>query len=225
MVVKLKWLGRKSMVQQKERNDIRVLKNKVLKQIYHKAQSRKDLIDYFTVRPNTISTIINELKEEHKIGEDQVLQTGGRPIIQFKLNNRYKYYGGIMIEGEWIRGTVIGYAGGVVYSCLHNNSQDLSGGAFINNIKHVIRDLVAHTPGESLEKIKICGNYFSSDGKYFSSGYFEKDKPIEIFPVLAEGFNVEFSTGSGIGAMVMAEKMIGKNTDNFLYVHLVRGLS
>lgn len=213
------------MADKKIRMDINCLKMEVLERIFFSKQSRRDLIEHFNVRPNTISKIISELKQEKKIVSDTSRQTGGRPLTLFKINNDYRYYGGIMIEGEYINGAVIGFAGEVVYSHLKQNPQNMLPGAFISNLVHVIEKLIENTPGRELEQIHMCGNYFYSGGRYFASGYLAKEVPIEVLPILEEKFKVEFTTGSGIEALIMSERRMGKGTDNSLFIHFGAGIS
>ncbi|GEM_PF-5083056 len=58
-----------------------------------------------------------------------------------------------------------------------------------------------------IEGEHIQGTIIDFAGKvvYFFTGYLEKESPIPVLPRLKKDFKVEFSKGSRIDAMIMAE--------------------
>lgn len=150
------------------------LNKAILKQIFLEPQTRTSLIDFFGVRPNTISEHINELLQDLMIIQSEPIKTGGRDLITLKINNEHSCYAGVMIDGEKIKGVTLGLAGEVVSRFSTINPQPSKSEDFLNNITDVVSHLLDSSPAGSISAICFAGEHFSKQNNTYHSEYIDQ---------------------------------------------------
>ncbi len=203
------------------------LNKAILKQIFLEPQTRTSLIDFFGVRPNTISEHINELLQDRMIIQSEPIKTGGRDLITLKINNDHSCYAGVMIDGEKIKGVTLGLAGEVVSKFSTVNPQPSKSEDFLNNITDVVSHLLKSSPAGNISEICFAGEHFSRQNNTYHSEYIDKYAMVDFASMIKSVADIRYRVQSGIYSRTVAERWFGKGKgiDNFVYVNLGTGVS
>lgn len=203
------------------------LNRAILKQIFLKPQTRTSLIEYFGVRPNTISEHINELLEEEKIIQSDPIKTGGRDLVTLKINNNHSYYAGVIIEGEKIKGVTMGFAGELVYKYSAINPQPSGNKEFVDNIIDVVSHIIDNTPDNKICSLCLAGEHFSKKNNTYHSEYIDSYEMVDFISYFKKLTKLRFKFQSGIYSKTMAERWFGKGKgiENFAFFNLGTGVS
>jgi len=203
------------------------LNQAILKQIFLEPQTRTSLIEYFGVRPNTISEHISELLEEEKIVQSDPIKTGGRDLVTLKINNNHSFYAGIMLDGEKIKGVVIGLAGEIVYKYAVINQQPSKKKEFIDNILDVVSHIIDNTPGTKIDSLCFAGEHFSERDNTYHSEYIDNFEMVDFISYLKKFTKLRIEFNSGIYSKTLAERWFGKGkgVDNFAFFNFGPGVS
>ncbi len=203
------------------------LNKAILKRIFLKPQTRTSLIEYFGVRPNTISEHINELLEEEKIIQSDPIKTGGRDLVTLKINNNHSYYAGVVIDGEKIKGVTMGLAGELVYKYSAINPQPSGNKEFVNNIIDVVSHLIDNTQDNKICSLCFAGEHFSTKDNTYHSEYIDNYEMVDFISYFKKLMKLKFKLQSGIYSKTMAERWFGKGKgiENFAFFNFGTGVS
>lgn len=198
----------------------------ILKQIFLRPQTRASLIEFFRVRPNTISEHISELLQAGMIVPSEPIKTGGRDLVTLKINNDHSFYAGIIIEGEKIKGVVVGLAGEAVYQYSMVNPQPSGSKEFVENIAEVVSHLLNHSR-RKIESICFSGEHFSEGNHVYHSDYIAGYAAADFLPRIKKLSALRCKFQSGIYSKIMAERWFGKGrgVDNFAFINIGTGVS
>ena len=210
----------------KRKNIRKYNKQLLLREIYSQKTSRAEIAKKFSIRPATVTEIIQELIIENKIIETGSLSNKkkGRNRVGLAINPDYGNIIGIYIDDYNVYGVLINFAGDIEKSIKIINEKPLRN-IISTNVNSVVSNLIEGVPTANVHAIGIA-----------SVGVIDEEFGICITTSRIKGFdninlkkivkNVPLPKGikvnvcMAVKARILAEKWFGISVNNNFVVYL-----
>lgn len=210
----------------KRKNIRKYNKQLLLREIYSQKTTRAEIAKKFSIRPATVTEIIQELTIENKIIETGSLSNKkkGRNRVGLAINPDYGNIIGIYIDDYNVYGVLMNFAGDIEKRIKINNEKPLSN-IIITNVNTIISNLIE---GVSPAKIHAVG--------IASVGVIDEESGICIITSRIKGFNninlkkivknidlpknIKVKVSMAVKARLLAEKWFGISVNNNFVVYL-----
>jgi N-acetylglucosamine repressor len=217
----------------KDFDNNRALKLKILNIVrMHEPISKQNIARELFVNLTTITLLVNELKEKHKLlieaGED--VSKGGRRPKLYSINKEKGVVLGVDIGGDNIRVILIDITGNIIASITSKTDVKSNGWELLNELSNMIKKFIRDS---KLPESKITGIGLSISGvidAHSGKSIFcpningLNDFPLKAF--LEEKTKLPVFIDESVRCMALAEKHYGvaKDYDNFIFVSLGKGI-
>jgi N-acetylglucosamine repressor len=217
----------------KDYDNSRALKLKILNIIrLHGSISKQSIARELFVNLTTITHLVNELKEKHKLlvetGED--VSMGGRRPKLYSINKEIGVVLGVDIGGDNIRVILIDITGNIIASITSKTDVTKDGKKLLNEVSNMINKFIVDSkvPESKIAGIglSISGVIDPDSGKSIFCPNINglNDFPLKAF--LEEKTKLSVFVDESVRCMALAEKHYGiaKDYDNFIFVSLGKGI-
>ncbi|MTI18108.1 ROK family transcriptional regulator [Rhodobacteraceae bacterium RKSG542] len=126
-----------------------------------RATSRKDLAKALSLRPNTVSDLVNEMVEADLVWEQTMSSTGrGRPMVALVPNHNRLVAILFQMDSRCLIASVVNLQGTVVYACEQVVDEAADNAAMAKTIQHLYNEAKQHLP----PRAELAGLIFSLAG-------------------------------------------------------------
>jgi len=218
----------------KRKNIRKYYKQLILNEVFSQKTSRVEIARKYSIRPATVTEIIQEL-----ITENKIVQTGkmnnkkiGRNRIALSVNPDYRYIIGVYINEYYVYGVIISFAGNIVKSIKIKNAQPFYN-IIIDNLNNIIEMLMKEVPYAKIQGIGIAsvGVIDENSGVCVKTSRIKGFNNINLKKVVKSNFrsenNLEVTVRMAVKAQLLAEKWFGiaVNNDFVVYLQIEAGIA
>ncbi|MCD6121710.1 MAG: ROK family protein [Spirochaetales bacterium] len=206
----------------------------ILNEVFSRKTSRVEIAKKYSIRPATVTEIIQELMNEEKI-----VQTGkmnnkkiGRNRVVLSINPNYKYIIGVYINEYYVYGVVMGFAGNIVKKVKIKNAQPVYN-IILNNLNKTVGMLIKEIPYSKIQGIGIAsvGVIDEKSGVCIKTSRIKGFNDINLKKAIRTHLKIPKDIGieirMAVKAQLLAEKWFGiaVNNDFVVYLQIEAGIA
>ncbi|NOY10141.1 MAG: ROK family protein [Spirochaetes bacterium] len=218
----------------KRKNIRKYYKQLILNEVFLQKTSRIEIAGKYSIRPATVTEIIQEL-----ITENKILQTGtinnkkiGRNRVVLSINPDYRYIIGLYINEYYVYGVIISFAGNIVKSIKIKNAHPFYN-IIIGNLNKIVALLINAVPYTKIEGIGIAsvGVIDEKSGICVKTSRIKDFNNVNLKNVIRNNINIEkdltVAVRMAVKAQLLAEKWFGiaVNNDFVVYLQIEAGIA